>query len=86
MLTTAEETRANELEVQIREQQDALQELYAGLSDLEGDEQQAALTALVESDAYKAVRERTKKAQTELDELRPGPMREAFVWLYLQEE
>ena len=85
-LSSTEETRAQALEVQIREQQDALQKLYAGVSELEEEEQKAAMAALVESDVYKAVRERTQEAQSELNELRPKPMREAFVWLYLQEE
>lgn len=85
-LSPTENTRMQELMTLIRGQQDAIQELYAELDELSEEEQQEALTALVESDAYKSVRARTQKAQKELDELKPGPRREAFVWLYLQEK
>jgi len=85
-LSPAEKARCEELDALIRQQQDAIQELYAGPSKLPEEEQDEAFQALVESEAYKTVQERTQKAQTELSELRPGPMREAFVWLYLQEE
>jgi len=53
---------------------------------LEGDEQQAALEAMVGSDAYKTLHVSTQKTRTELDDLRCVPKREAFVWLYLQED
>ena len=87
-LTAEEEARADALAAELGEHQAALQKLYEKLSDigdLSEEEQQAAAQAVFESEEYKTLSEAQRKAQAALDELRPRPKREAFVWVYLQE-
>jgi len=84
-LSEAEEARVAELTAELEELQAALQELYAHVFDLPEEERQEAIEAVFESEAYETLDEAVDRTQAALDALSPRPMREAFVWVYLQQ-
>lgn len=87
-LTAEEEARADALQEEIAEAQEAIDSFHQKLdySDLDEEERRKAVQQLLSSEEYTTLRETLEAKREALQELRPGPMREAFVWLYRRVE
>jgi hypothetical protein len=84
-LTPAEKKEADELEKQIRTLGEALRNLVQEAHDqAKGDkaEYRRRYLELVKTEPYKKASQQFQAASGRLEELRPQPQREAFVWLY----
>jgi hypothetical protein len=79
-LSAEEQARVKELEALVREQQAKREALFDGLP--QGEEQRAALDALVESSEFQTLNQALQRNQEELEGLTGADRREASVWLY----
>jgi len=87
VLNAQEQARAGELEAEIADLEAALDKILERLSEVDElpeEERQQAAQELFSSEEYTQLSTAQRKAREELGELRPGPKRETFVWVYVQ--
>ena len=85
-LTDEEKARLAQLEAEMAEANQASNALYEAalkeVADASEEKQQAAFDKVRTSDAAKEYSKVMRRCREQIGELRPGPQRRAFVWLY----